>query len=441
MPAQLATLVFLAGVLGLLSLDRDRARRVSPALWIPVAWVAIAGSRMVSVWLAMAPEVSTDQYLEGSPLDRLILSGLLAAGVAVLIRRGAESGRFLAWNLPLVLLFAYFGASVLWSEYPDVAFKRWMKAAGDLVMVMVVLTDPDPSAALQRLLARTAFILIPASVLLIKYYPELGRGYNPWTWTSFYTGVATGKNGLGYVCLVFGLASVWRLLAARQQEDESVRRRQRIAHGLVVAMTAWLFWMADSATSLACFLIGVVLLVAASLPRVEPRSRLAPLAASSLVVFAVIALFFDAGGSLVQAMGRDTTLTGRTALWDLLLTMRLDPLFGTGFESFWLGERVERIWAIHWWRPNQAHNGYIELYLNLGIVGVGSIGFVVVRGYRNISRMLSTDPSSAGLRLAYLTAAVVYNLTEAAFKMMHPVWIALLIAVAIVPERCFRRSE
>ena len=156
----------------------------------------------------------------------MVLTGLLAAGVAVLVGRARHAERFLQRNWPILLFFAYCGASVLWSDYPGVAFKRWTKALGDVVMVMVVLTDPDPFAAVKRLFARTAFILIPLSVLLVKYYPEWGRGYDRWTWTPYYGGVAIGKNGLGYVCLVFGLASLWRFLGTFSGED---RGRQRLA--------------------------------------------------------------------------------------------------------------------------------------------------------------------------------------------------------------------
>ena len=75
-------------------------------------------------------------------------------------------------NAPILLFFSYCAVSILWSDYPDVALRRWIKALGDLVMVMIILTDPEPLAALKRFLARTGFLLVPVSVLLIKYYPD-----------------------------------------------------------------------------------------------------------------------------------------------------------------------------------------------------------------------------------------------------------------------------
>ena len=96
MPPGVATLVFTAVIFCLFWLDRDPEPRVSPALWIPIAWLAQAGSRLASEWMMGSDAVevgstalSSDRYMEGSPIDRFILSSLLMAGVLVLL--GASS--------------------------------------------------------------------------------------------------------------------------------------------------------------------------------------------------------------------------------------------------------------------------------------------------------------------------------------------------------------
>jgi O-antigen ligase len=308
-------------------------------------------------------------------------------------------------------------------------------------MVLVVLTDPDPSAAVKRLLARAGFLLIPLSVLLIKYYPELGQSYSPWTWTPSYNGVATGKNTLGYVCLFFGLGSLWRFLEDFWSGERPRRAGPMIAHGTVLAMTLWLFSKADSATSLVCFLIGGGLIGVMRLPGLARKPTAVHLLVGALVLLLLSGLFLNACTDLVEAMGRDTTLTGRTALWDELLRMTVDPWFGTGFESFWLGERAKWFWRKYWWHPNQAHNGYLEVFMNLGWTGVALLGLVMAWGYRNVVGAFNRDPEAGRLRLAYFAAAAVYNLTEAAFKGTHLVWIAFLLAVTIVPEPPHREDR
>jgi len=442
MSPSIATVVYGVVILALLLLDRDRKSRVSPALWIPVAWLSISASRMVSQWLGVGPAMeSPNQLLEGSPLDALIFSGLLAAGLMVLLARRRHAGTFLRGNGPLVVFLLYCAVSVLWSDYPSVAFKRWTKTLGDVVMVLVVLTDPDPSAAVKRLLARSGFLLIPLSILLIKYYPDLGRTYSPWTGTPYNIGVATGKNGLGFVCLIFGLGSLWRVLEALHNAERPRVAGPLIAHGALLAMAGWLFYMADSATSLACFLVGGGLIVVTSRPGLVRNPTTVHFLVGAVLFLALYGLLLNPGAGLVQAMGRDATLTGRTALWNQLLRIPVDPLFGSGYESFWLGDRVEKFWKIFWWHPNQSHNGYLEVYLNLGLTGLALLGLVMAWGYRNIVRAFRRDPEAARLRLAYFVVAAVYNLTEAAFRELHPVWIVFLLAVIVVPEALSREDE
>ncbi|OLD32160.1 MAG: hypothetical protein AUI49_03885 [Candidatus Rokubacteria bacterium 13_1_40CM_2_68_13] len=395
----------------------------------------------MSQWFGVAPVMqSPDQYLEGSPLDRLVSATLLAAGLTVLLARGGRTRTFLQMNGPLLAFFSYCVLSILWSDYPFVAFKRWTKALGNLIMVLLVLTDRDPPAAVKCFLARTGFLLIPFSILLIKYYPEVGRGYSPWTWTPYYGGVSIGKNGLGIVCLVFGLGSLWRLLESLHSREHPHVGRLRIAHAAIVAMALWLFWKADSATSLACFLVGGGLITLTSRRGFALRPALVHTLTAGIVSLCLFGLFLNSDAGLVQAMGRNSTLTGRTQLWEELLRMTADPWFGTGFESFWLGERAKWMWENHWWHPNQAHNGYLEIFLNLGWLGVALLSFIIVWGYRNVVDALRRDPETGRLKLAYFGAAVLYNMTEAAFKGTHPVWIAFLLAVTIVPKPSHREK-
>src|SRR4029077_16324715 len=103
--------------------------------------------------------------------------------------------------------------SVCWSDYPVVAFKRWIKATGDIAMILIVLTDEQPIAALRRLFSRVGFVLVPLSLLFIKYYPMLGRRYDPWTGFQMNTGVTFDKNMLGVITFVLLLGAVWRVLA------------------------------------------------------------------------------------------------------------------------------------------------------------------------------------------------------------------------------------
>jgi O-antigen ligase len=105
-------------------------------------------------------------------------------------------------------------------------------------------------------------------------------------------------------------------------------------------------------------------------------------------------------------------------------------LVGRGFESFWLGNRLEAVWNMSVQGIQEDHNGYIELYLNLGWIGLLLLGWLIVTGYRDAIAAFHSDPREGRLRLAFLTAALIFSLTEAGFRMLTPIWFAFLLAVA-----------
>ena len=127
------------------------------------------------------------------------------------------------------------------------------------------------------------------------------------------------------------------------------------------------------------------------------------------------------------------TLTDRTDIWGLVLSMAGNPFFGAGFESFWLGDRLRKVWNTAY-GINQAHNGYLEVYLNLGWMGLLLLGVLLVRGYRNLVNVVCRNQDFGSLWIAYFTVAIVYNFTEAGFKMMFPVWIFLLLAIVAATQ-------
>ena len=173
MNSSIASLIFACGIAGLLYLDREKSPRVSMALWLPGLWIALIGSRPLSIWLGFAPPANAQ--LEGSPLDAAVFAALLALAVVVLLGRRTRTRKLLVANRTILIYFLYCLISVAWSYHPDVSLKRWIKAVGDLAMVLVIATDEHPLVAIRRTVSRVGFVLLPTSLLFIKYFPALGR--------------------------------------------------------------------------------------------------------------------------------------------------------------------------------------------------------------------------------------------------------------------------
>ena len=321
---------------------------------------------------------------DGNATDRNFYMVLMILGIIVLARRRVSLIEILRKNIWLTIFFVYCGLSLLWSDFPEIASKRWIKAFGDPIMVLVVLTEAHPTQALAILLKRIAYLLLPMSVVFIKYFPELGKDYDPWTGWAFYTGVTTNKNMLGYLLFVFGLLFVCSLIGKFGRNREGSRAIEAGIAVVFLGIIGWLFMMADSKTPLMCLLVGVLVYLASGVENV--RRFWGTYVVIGLVLFTTLQLSLDITSVLIASTGRDLTLTGRTDVWQSVIDLSGSPWFGVGYMSFWLGDRLQKMWDIYFFRPTQAHNGYLEMYINLGWIGVACLTGILVSGYRTVRR-------------------------------------------------------
>src|SRR6266404_3743951 len=301
MPPTIASIIFTIGILGLFYLDRHEDSRVSKALWIPAVWLFLISSRPVSLWLGIAPNLkgvdATEAYVEGSPIDRNVFIFLLLAALVVLVARSGRAGPLLRKNAPILLYFSFCAVSIVWSDFPFVAFKRFIKAIGDLGMVLIILTESDPLAALKRLVTRLGFLLFPLSVLFIKYYPQIGRRLTN-SWTLEPIGVSMQKNSLGLDCMMYGVLFLWMIVRVYRERQDPDRRRRLLAYGTIVTMIIWLLSQCNSTTSITGLVSAGGVMWLASRPSRKPA--VVHLLVIAVLGMAVTALFFDPGGAMIE---------------------------------------------------------------------------------------------------------------------------------------------
>jgi O-antigen ligase len=160
-----------------------------------------------------------------------------------------------------------------------------------------------------------------------------------------------------------------------------------------------------------------------------------------VLALAVAEWAFGIYANAIQLLGKDPTLTDRTVLWSELLKVKINPLFGAGFESFWLGDRFRQFAAEHWWAPNQAHNGYLETYLNLGVVGLLLLIGLLVATFWKGRRELLTNFQFGRFRLGFLIAVIAYNWTETAFKNISAIWFVFYLVALDYQQPVFASSQ
>ncbi len=413
--------------------------QVSAGIWVPLIWMIICGSRSLTRWLDISTTPGLDYdaaNLEGSQIDRVFLSTLILFALVILSRRRTRLMSLLGRNKALLLFFLYLGLSTLWSDVVAVSIRRWFSLAGGFIMAATIMTEPEPLEALKVSLRRCAYILIPASVLYVKFFPEFGVQYN-WDGQKTWAGVALEKNGLGHLCVVSTLFIVWSIIIERERVRSARDRARLLMDVAVVVMALWLLKgpeKAYSATSVAALVVGIGLCLIFRLRSVRQHIR----NVATFILCAVVGLFLlhvtvNPIGMLVEFLGRDMTFTGRTPLWSTLIDLGLQrPLFGYGYGGFWIPERIELIRD----RVNLifriGHNGFLEIFIEGGFVGVLLLLTVLVTSVMKIQRTLVGNFSYGVLRLCLLTAIVICNLTESSIaRSQNFLWfVFLLVAVS-----------
>lgn len=407
--------------------ERDQGSGVSHALWIPWIWILVLCSRTPMAWLDTAPSGnSTARYTEGNPLETALYGGLILAALLVLNFRAKKIRALLRANGPLLLFCAFCALSLLWDATPVIALKRWIKGMGTVSMILVLLSEEDPIEAVQRLFTWTATLLLPLSAALILFFPGIGTRYDSVTRITYYIGVTTQKNELGMCCLFCGIGVFWALQCALADRATPHRGRQIAAYSLLLLLAYVLIKVCDSMTSFSALTLACVVLLL--LPYLHWRSG-AHWLVCGVIALAAFASLLDSTGGLLQLLGRNATLTGRTDIWRAVLLLHPNPLLGTGFESFWTDERIERVWEIIGYKGiAEAHNGYLEIYINLGWTGVVMLVLLIASGYRNAIHSLSKNAAFGRLKLALFAASLIFNLSESGFRVMSAVWVAFLLA-------------
>lgn len=433
MPPFVAFLTWLLLLLALLYFDPDRDRGVSATLWVPIIWLFIIGSRLPAQWLNGQVDNTAASFTKGNPINSSIFTFLIVLSIGILVYRSFNWGAFTTRNAALVVFLLFALVSVFWSDFPFIALKRWIRDLGNYLVILVALSDPHPLEAIRTVLRRLCYLLISLSILLIKYYPYLGKRYSLWTGAATYVGVTTSKNMLGAVCLIGGLFFFWD--TARCWIDRTQKKRKRVicVNVAFLAMTLWLLHLAHSATSSVCLVIGCIVIAMAHIrPFRRHPAFLMLLCPASFLLYLTLVFGFGLMGNMARAVGRNANLTDRTQIWSALLSMHTNPLVGTGYQSFWLGSRLAQAWRRIGIDVNEAHNGYLGIYLELGDIGLLLIVGFLIACYRTIGRRLRSMTSIASLILAVWTILLFYNVTESAFA-GGLLWDTLLLGAIALP--------
>lgn len=433
--SQLALALFVAAIIYALRQDVKESRNVSHVLWLPLTWLAFSASKSLSRWLnprGTGIEVTPMDYVRGSPLDRNFFTALIIAGLVVLYLRRRKFAFAFKDNRWVSLFYILALVSVSWADYQGVSIKRWIRTFGDVIMALVILTEDDPDEAFEHAMRRLVFILVPLSVLFIRWFRYIGVRFDRSGQRFMWIGVATHKNSLGALCALGAVFLLWRIF-----------KRWPKPHYLdviVLVPTLVLLYGARSATSNVIFIIGTLLLITLTRLKTNVRklNNLIIGAAAFLLVFQLFISSFanqSVTDMFFAATGREQTFTQRVPLWQELERLGGEhALRGQGYGNFWV-VHMAQMWETFQWQPTNGHNGYLDVFLDLGLIGLALILALIVSTYRKSLRALETGAKIAQLKYIFLIMILFHNLTETTLALPTNLLWVTFFAIALTVRR------
>jgi O-antigen ligase len=347
----------------------------------------------------------------------LVIAGLLVA-------RWKRALGVIPYGFIIWITVGFAGLSYFWSSIPDETLSSTIALIGTTLFGVYIATRYTPRQQLQLLGWAFGLIVILSlgyAVLLPKY--GIMGGVHAGTWRGIYT----HKNTLGKMMTLS--STIFTLLVLSD-------RKHRTLLGIFLSLSVLLLLLSNSKGALVSLITMLGVVAVCQVLRANYRWVVVLLGSLALVVGAIAAILsLNLEAILVDLLGKDLTLTGRTTLWGHAIDMiKIQPWLGYGYEAFWDGMDGPSayIWRAVKWSVPDAHNGFIELTLHLGLVGLTL--FLVGYGInivRNITVVRMTANVDFIWSLTYLIYIILSNITEQALLKSNNLFWVIYVTVTL----------
>jgi O-antigen ligase len=334
------------------------------------------------------PEVVPGE-IGGLVVNQLILIPFMIALTNMSILNGSWRKIKKPFIFPLLLLSVVAPLSMLWSEH---IFQTLTKGTVLLLLLFSlchISRTLTPAEMMQGALVGVFGVLILSYVAVLIYPDVAGRGTAALSYDSW-RGVFSQKNALGRAAMLGASLSFVVAFSFR---------RMYLLGFLTSALSFYMLVKSNSATAIVSCILFVPLYYTIFFT-ISARSQ--NVWASIISLLPLLFFLFLSQDYLISlfldSTGKDATLTGRAPLWDFIIgAIERRPIFGYGVDGFFTGEGIEFILISELgWAPEHSHNGFLDLTLELGVVGLTlfaiSLFNIVLRApYR---KKVNTDQSN-----------------------------------------------
>jgi exopolysaccharide production protein ExoQ len=334
--------------------------------------------------------------------------------------------RALARNPVLAGFLLLILMSSLWSAAPLFTLRRAMWFMLTSVFGLYFGTRFDIREQI-RLLASALAVCIALSIFFIVALPRYG--YDLLLYKDAWRGVFFHKNALGCYMVV---AVITFLCFKAETVAELVGKY------LCLVLSVGLLIGSEAKGAYVVLLVSILLMFLYRLLHLYWK-RLIPAATIALVLIAVGAAYVASNAdAILQVLGKNATLTGRIPLWtDVLAISTHNRWFGYGFAGFW-ATNSHSVWSMVGWMPHESHNGFIDILLELGAVGLAIFALnTAIAFWRGVKLVARERTLESQWPLLMLSVILLYNMFESNLMVQNGfLWVAY-VAMTVSAQRAW----
>jgi len=353
--------------------------------------------------------------LKGDTAIQLFWAIIYILTFTLLLKRMRFDVRTAFLDKTIWLLVGLAFISIIWSDAPLVTLRRSVALLGTTVFG-IYLAVRYTRQELLKMLLWTLGLSAVLSIMFVLFLPSYGIHSIPY---HAWRGVYENRNSLG--CYMALAAIGWLLYSLNNPKVSMI--------GLVFCIISLLLLISSkSVTALVVLFLLLLLLFFCGMSYNHKKLFVVFIIAAAGVSFFCLTKNAD---YVFNVLGRDTTLSGRTVLWQAVWDMVMQrPWLGYGYSAFWLGWNGPSgdIWKILSTKVPYAHNGYLDLWLQLGLAGLIIFLLSLFTNLYKAYRLVLEKGFMEMFPFLFFFFMLVYNVTESFILIQNTILWILYIA-------------
>jgi exopolysaccharide production protein ExoQ len=403
---------------------QPRASTSLPIWQLALGWVLLIPMFYIAGDGAFIPRTDNVNFAataEGSGSSASHKMGLALFGLICLVLIAFRSTKFiaLARRLKIVLAFPVLAIlSCVWSGEPLHSIM-----SGLVILVLTAFAIYIGSElSFQRqfeLIMFVGAIVLPLSIALAILVPSVGTESMAWR------GILVSKQNCSGVCTLL-------LVTALHWDCSGFY--QKAFRALTIVMCAVLIAMSQSRTGWLLALVAILLTATIWLfQRMPTKQVLVMLLVGLAGLAASLYGMYIYSSTILALIGKDPTLSQRTIIWAAVWQAASQhPILGYGFSFFWshLSGPSQTVTLIAGWGLAQAQDGFLDVWLGTGILGVAVIAAMTGQAIRNAVRSAYSESDQAYVRwgLVVILCVLLFNIGESSIGLFRMTWFLFLLA-------------